>query len=126
MIYSIKIQREKKLAIQIYKKAKDKRVIICDGYYNFNYNKFPEPLVEVYPDLRGGWSAKVVEKGEQLYDARFYFPESWRGLVDGELEKVTGIKGSKFCHKSGFLVVNNTKEGLLEMINQAFKILKIK
>ncbi len=116
VIYSIKIQREKKLAIQIYKKSKDKRVIICDGYYNFNYNKFPEPLVEVYPDLRGGWSAKVVEKGEQLYDARFYFPESWRGLVDEELEKVTGIKGSKFCHKSGFLAVNNTKEGLLEMI----------
>ena len=124
--YSMNAKKEKDLAIKAYNKSKDKRVIICEKYYNFNFNKFPEPLLVAYPDLRGNWSAKVVEKSEELYDARFYFPESWRGLVDQDLENACGVKGAKFCHKSGFLIVNKTKEGLLEMIESAFKILKIK
>lgn len=119
--YAIEMQKEKAFAVKAYNKAKDKRVIVCDRYYNFNFNKFPEPLVLVYPDLRGGWSAKNVQKSEELYDARFYFPESWRGLVGEELEKVCGIKGAKFCHKSGFLCVNETKEGLLEMVELGMK-----
>jgi uncharacterized UPF0160 family protein len=46
--------------------------------------------------------------------------------MNEELEKVTGIPGSMFCHKSGFLIVNKTKEGVLKMVQEAFKILKIK
>lgn len=121
IVYATVVQKEKTIAEKAYNKAKDKRIIIGDRFYNFNFNKFPEPLVVVYPDLRGGWSAKNVQIGEELYDARFYFPEAWRGLVNEELEKVTGIKGSKFCHKSGFLCVNETKEGLMKMIDLAFK-----
>ncbi len=126
VMYSINAGVEKKLAIKAYKKAKDKRVIVCDKFYNYNFNKFPEPLLTVYPDSRGNWSAKVVEKGDELYDARFYFPESWRGLVDENLDKITGIESGKFCHKTGFMAVHKTKEGILEMVYEAFKILKIK
>ena len=126
ILYSINIETEKDLAIKFYKKSKDKRIVICDRFYNFNFNKFEEPLVIVYPDLRGNWSAKVVDKSNELYNARIYFPESWRGLNDEELEKVTGIEGSTFCHKSGFLVVNKTKEGILKMVYEAFRILRVK
>ncbi|MBC7981589.1 MYG1 family protein [Candidatus Parcubacteria bacterium] len=121
ILYAIHKEKEKVLAVKAYKKSKDKRIIICDKFYNFNFNKFPEPLMTVYPDTLEGWNAKVVEKGEELYDARFYFPESWRGLVDAELEKACGVKGAKFCHKSGFLIVNKTKEGLMKMIDLALK-----
>ena len=126
IMYSINAGHEKALAIKAYKKAKDKRFIICEKFYNYNFNNFPEPLLVVYPDLRGNWSAKVVEKGDELYNARFYFPEKWRGLVDEDLDNVTGIKGGKFCHKTGFLAVHKTKEGILDMINKSFKILNIK
>lgn len=121
IMYAVGIQKEKALGIKAYNKAKDKRIIICDRFYSFNFNKFPEPLIVLYPDLRGGWSAKNVQTGEDAYDARFYFPESWRGLVDEELEKACGVKGAKFCHKSGFLCVNETKEGLLEMVRLGMK-----
>lgn len=124
--YAIHIQGEKAMAVKAYNKSKDKRVIVCDRFYSFNFNKFPEPLLVMYPDLRNNWSAKNVQTGEDLYDARFYFPEPWRGLVDAELEKACGVKGAKFCHKSGFLCVNETKEGLMKMIAKAFTILKIK
>jgi len=117
--YAVGIQKEKALAIKAYNKAKDKRVIICDRFYSYNFNKFPEPLIVVYPDLRNNWSAKNVTTGEDAYDARFYFPESWRGLVDAELEKACGVKGAKFCHKTGFLCVNETKEGIMKMIEAA-------
>ena len=117
--YAVHIQSEKALAVRAYNKAKDKRIIICDRFYSFNFNTFPEPLLVAYPDLRDNWSAKNVQTGEDLYDARFYFPESWRGLVEVELEKACGVKGAKFCHKSGFLCVNETKEGLLKMIEIA-------
>lgn len=117
--YAAHLQSEKALAIKAYNKAKDKRIIICDRFYSFNFNAFPEPLLAIYPDLRNNWSAKNVQTGEDLYEARFYFPESWRGLVDTELEKVSGVKGAKFCHKSGFLCVNETKEGLLKMVEVA-------
>lgn len=126
VLYAIKAEKTKKIAIKFYEKSKDKRIIICDVFCNFNFNKFSEPLIIIYPDLRGNWSATVVEKDDGLYNARIYFPESWRGLNDSELEKVTGIEGSTFCHKSGFLAVNKTKEGVLKMVYEAFKILKIK
>lgn len=117
--YAVHIQSEKSLAIKAYNKAKDKRIIICDRFYSFNFNAFPEPLLAIYPDLRSNWSAKNVQTGEDLYDARFYFPESWCGLVDADLEKASGVKGARFCHKSGFLCVNETKEGLLKMVDVA-------
>ena len=126
VLYVIKMEKEKEIAIKFYKKSKNKRVVVCDSFIDFNFNKFPEPLICIYPDLRGNWSAKVVENDGEMYNARIYFPESWRGLNDEELEKVTGIEGSNFCHKSGFLAVNKTKEGALEMVYEAFKILKIK
>ncbi len=119
--YATERQKEKALGQKAYNKAKDKRIIICDRFYSYNFNEFPEPLIVVYPDLRNNWSAKNVQTGEDMYDARFYFPESWRGLVDEELERACGVKGAKFCHKSGFLCVNETKEGLMEMVMLAMK-----
>ncbi len=118
--YAINVQKESTFAIKAYKKAKDKRVIVCERFYNYNFNKFPEPLLVVYPDLRGGWSAKNVQAGEDLYDGRFFFPKEWGGLAGKDLEEVTGIEGSNFCHKSGFLISHKTFEGLMKMIDLAF------
>ncbi len=119
--YATERQKEKALGQKAYNKAKDKRIIICDRFYSYNFNEFPEPLIVVYPDLRNNWSAKNVQTGEDMYDARFYFPESWRGLVDEDLERACGVKGAKFCHTSGFLCVNETKEGSMEMVMLAMK-----
>ena len=33
-----------------------------------------------------------------------YFPDNWAGLEKEELEKVSGIKGLKFCHTQKFIV----------------------
>ncbi len=120
-----KVKNEKK-GLFAYKKAKDKRIIVSDIFIPFNFGKMPEPLVTVYPDTRGGWSAKNVRKDEAIYEAKFHFPESWRGKSDEELEKETGVKGAKFCHNSGFLVVADTKEHVLALVKLAFELEGIK
>ncbi len=116
----------KKIAAKAYAKAKDKRVIISDAFIptrfeDFKAPEYIEPLVFVYPDLRGGWSAKVVPKGEQSYEARMLFPENWRGKKGADLEEASGVKGAVFCHNSGFLAVADTKEGALELVAKAIK-----
>ncbi len=120
LTYAIYKEQDNRLAVKVYEKAKDKRVIVCDRFYYFNFGNFPEPLVTVYPDPRGSWGAKVVRKHENSYDARFYFPESWAGLTDEELEQVTGVPGAVFCHNGRFLIVGKTKEVVLKMVEKAF------
>ena len=40
--------------------------------------------------------------------SRVYFPKSWGGLSNCDLEEVTGIKGSLFCHTNRFLMTAST------------------
>ncbi len=122
LTYAIYKEQDNRLALGVYEKSKDKRVIISDRFYYFNFAKFEEPLVTVYPDPRGTWAAKVVRKDEDSYDARFYFPQSWAGLTDADLEKASGVVGAQFCHNARFLIVAKTKEVVLEMIKKAFAL----
>lgn len=122
LTYAVYKERDESQALKMYEKAKDKRIIICDRFYYFNFAKFPEPLLVVYPNPRGGWGAKNVRKNEDDYDARFYFPKSWRGLTEGDLENVSGITGANFCHNSGFLATANSKSAILELVEKAFAI----
>ena len=120
-----------KQAESLYHKAQDKRVIISDKFIPTRFDdvgaqKNEKPLVFVFPDLRGGWSAKVVPKGSQTYDTYISFPKKWRGKSGEELEKITGIIGAKFCHNAGFLLVGKDKETILKLVALTFKELKQK
>ncbi len=115
-----------KRAKAAYAKAKDKRVIISEEYIPTRFDEFTapehvEPLVFLYPDLRGNWSAKAVPVGGQSYDSRMLFPESWRGKRDAEVAAASGVPDATFCHLSGFLAVAKSKAGALELIRLAFK-----
>lgn len=48
-------------------------------------------------------------------------PESWAGLRDEELQKVTGIPGAIFCHKGRFISIWRTKEDALKALHLALK-----
>lgn len=133
-VYIIKSKQGEKIAKEAkkaYVKAKDKRVIVSDKFIPTRFDEFKapeyiEPLVSVYPDLRGGWSAKVVPKGGQDYEARMLFPKAWRGKSEEVLRSITGVEDVKFCHNAGFLAIARSKEGALALVNKAFETLKIK
>jgi uncharacterized UPF0160 family protein len=48
-------------------------------------------------------------------------PESWAGLHDKELQKISGIKGAIFCHKGRFISIWETKEDALKALHIAMQ-----
>ena len=64
----------------------------------------------VYPSNRGGYGIKTIPISSEDHNKRLNFPESWAGLVDEELEEVSGIKGLRFCHTTRFLATCDSLE----------------
>ena len=61
-------------------------------------------LFAIYPSNRGGYGIKTIPISTTDKTSRVYFPKEWGGLTNEDLEKVTGIKGSLFCHTNRFLM----------------------
>lgn len=79
-----------------------------------------EILYVITPDCaKQRWSAQAVEKHPGTFATRLPFPEPWRGLTGSDLAKVCGVKGAAFVHASGFLAVNWSLEGVVEMCHQS-------
>ena len=64
----------------------------------------------VYPSNRGGYGIKTIPISQEDHNKRLDFPEKWAGLVDEELENVSGIKGLRFCHATRFLATCDSLE----------------
>jgi uncharacterized UPF0160 family protein len=62
----------------------------------------------VFPDVSGQWRVQIVEGTESL-------PSEWVGKTPEEFKTLTGIDGFVYCHTSGFIAGNLTKEGAIEM-----------
>ncbi len=75
----------------------------------------------MYPSNRGGYGIKTIKKSLEDKTDRMLFKESWAGLENEELEKVSGIKGLTFCHANRFLVVCNTKEAAYQVLHEMLK-----
>lgn len=67
----------------------------------------------VFPSNRGGYNVYTVPKEKDSFESRKLFPESWAGLRDKELQKVTGVVSAKFCHNARFICTTETKEDAL-------------
>jgi uncharacterized UPF0160 family protein len=80
---------------------------------------YSEPLFIVFPRDGGtSWSLATVIN-DSAFSNRKSLPESWRGKVDDELEKITGVIGATFCHKAGFLVVADTRVAIEKLAEKA-------
>eukprot|EP00559_Dactyliosolen_fragilissimus_P002821 CAMPEP_0184857990 /NCGR_PEP_ID=MMETSP0580-20130426/3132_1 /TAXON_ID=1118495 /ORGANISM="Dactyliosolen fragilissimus" /LENGTH=367 /DNA_ID=CAMNT_0027353901 /DNA_START=209 /DNA_END=1312 /DNA_ORIENTATION=+ len=75
----------------------------------------------LYTDQGGMWRVQAVPIEGRKFDNRLGLPEPWRGVRDEDLEKISGIKGAKFCHAAGFIGGAQTYEGALEMARAALK-----
>ncbi|MCA9355461.1 MYG1 family protein [Candidatus Kaiserbacteria bacterium] len=67
------------------------------------------------------WMASVIPVSRYGFQNRAIFPESWGGLVDGDLEKESGVEGAVFCHKERYIFVAKTKESALKAAGHAFE-----
>ena len=70
-------------------------------------------LFAVFPSNRGGYNVYAVPKELGSFESRKLFPESWAGLKDEDLQKVSGVETATFCHTNRFLSVAKSKEDAL-------------
>ncbi|CAK0841124.1 unnamed protein product [Prorocentrum cordatum] len=67
----------------------------------------------LYQDSGGSWRVQAVSA--EGFASRKALPSTWRGVRDAELSSVAGIAGCVFCHASGFIGGNQTRDGAFEM-----------
>jgi uncharacterized UPF0160 family protein len=106
------------LVISIYKNTKDKKIIVFDKNYPYEYtlNDFPEPLFVIYKrDSDGLWGLRAVKENPKTFINRKNLPKTWAGLRDEDLQNVTGVRDAVFCHRGLFLAVAKTKEGAMKL-----------
>ena len=103
--------------LAVYKNTADKRILVLDRNYPFQYvlNNFPEPLFAVYPRKDGWWGVKAVRKDPKTFNNRKNFPVAWAGLRDAELGRIAGVPDAVFCHRGLYLAVAKTKEGAVKL-----------
>ncbi len=113
------------IIISIYKNTEDKRIIVLDKSYPFEYTlqSFPEPLFVILPskNIKDKWSARAVREDPKTFKNKKDFPKAWAGLRDEELQKITGIEDAVFCHRALFLVVAKSKEGAMKLAQIALE-----
>ncbi len=110
-------QEARDIVRKIYEESEDKRLIVFDDYYGAAHHiiEFAEPLFIVFPSNENTWIIETVQDDPESYSDRKSLPQSWAGKSGEELEKVTGVPGSIFCHNNRFLAVAKTKEAILAL-----------
>lgn len=125
-IKGLKDKKEAEDEIEVeYSRSKDKRLIILNKYYSRHtdmLSEYNDVLMVLSPKLMDGtWGVEMIRKDPKSYDARLYFPKSWAGKSGKELEEITGVVGSLFCHNGRFLVVARSKEAALKLAHLALQ-----
>ncbi|OGI56887.1 hypothetical protein A3B85_01335 [Candidatus Nomurabacteria bacterium RIFCSPHIGHO2_02_FULL_37_13] len=108
--------------IAIYKKTEDKRIIVLNKNYPYEYilHDFPEPLFVIYLRKNDNfWVVKTIQQDPKTFNSRKNFPSVWSGLCYEEFQKITGVSDAVFCHRGLFLAVAKSKEGAIKLAQLA-------
>ena len=105
-----------------YDDAEDKRLLIVEEYTPFGsfFKDHPDTLYVVTRNKeKASW--RIVTIQEKGFTNRKDLPQTWAGLRDEELQKVTGVEDAIFCHRGLFLAVAESQEGALKMARIALE-----
>ena len=72
----------------------------------------------LFPGTDGSWRVVAIPPQLGEFGQKRGFPKAWAGLSDEELEAVTGVEGSVFCHKNLFIAVFKTREAALSALEK--------
>lgn len=107
----------------IYEKAEDKRILIFDKMYPWEevLQQYPDVLLIVASRSPQKWKTESTLVPGEAYKRKVLFPETWAGLRDEELEKVSGVSGAVFCHNGRFLCAASNKESAIALAKRALE-----
>lgn len=87
----------------------------------FELNGLDHPARFIIMPTGNHWKLRGIPPSyEEKIKVREPLPKKWEGLLENELQEVTGIEGAIFCHKGRFISVWKTKEDAIK----AFELLK--
>lgn len=112
--YLDSLYEAEKIILEKYMSSKESKILILEHFipfescilkYNLNVNAV------IYQAKENEWLIQSVshKTGRKL------FPEKWAGKKDRELDEVSGIEGTVFCHPARFAAGHTTKEGAIKM-----------
>lgn len=123
----IKVAQDKVLANplieEVYQNSVDKQIIIFDEYYPWGdvLKKYSDIYFIVSPTkAKDQWRILTIQ--DQQLKNKKSLPSAWGGLKGEEFEKVTGVPGSKFCHKALFMAVADSKETAIKLAKMALEL----
>jgi uncharacterized UPF0160 family protein len=74
-----------------------------------------------YNSIEDYWCVFAVPISINTFENRKSLPQEWGGLVEKDLQRVTGVKDAKFCHNNLFIVTAGSKEGAIKLVELALK-----
>ena len=104
----------------------DKSIPGLEIFFEMNGENHPARFV-IMPS-GNHWKLRGIPPSlEERMKVRLPLPQNWAGLIESDLQKITGISGAVFCHKGRFISVWETKEDALKALDQVLtQSLKIK
>lgn len=78
-------------------------------------------LYVVFKSNRKGYTIRAIPKELGSFANRKKFPDTWCGLRNEELQKVTGVSTATFCHNAGFICVADNLEDALKLAELAVR-----
>lgn len=105
----------------IEKGTEDERILILPEFVPCQ-KKLSETEIAfvIFPSNRGGYCIQPQKK-EYSMNYKCCFPEEWLGAEGEELQKLTGLTGAIFCHKSGFIMSTETMDEAVEACKISLK-----
>ncbi|XP_065169004.1 MYG1 protein isoform X2 [Atheta coriaria] len=79
----------------------------------------------IFHDSTDSWRVQGIPIQPDSFVCRVFLHSKWRGVRDEELSTVSGIPGCIFCHATGFIGGNKTREGALRMAIESLKAAKL-
>lgn len=115
--------RGQEKALEDYRRAADKRIVVQSSRYSFG-NAFDNKSEVLYVVGQRGdteWSVAALRIDKTGYAPRKPFPEAWAGKRGDTLEKITGVPGAVFCHSGRFVVYAKTEEAAVALAKLALQ-----
>ncbi|RZC33531.1 UPF0160 protein [Asbolus verrucosus] len=75
----------------------------------------------IYHDKANSWRVQGIPTQPDSFVCRVFLHKDWRGVRDDKLSDIASIPECIFCHATGFIGGNKTKEGALQMALKSLK-----
>ncbi len=94
-----------------------------DSFFELGGERHPAKFI-IMP-IAGQWKLRgIPPTNDERMRVRLPLPAAWAGLMDKDLESVSGIPDAVFCHKGRFISVWKTKEAALAAVERVFTLLR--